>query len=361
MSEKVSVLIRDKPFPKILSPIRSYEGAVKVIHAGADELYCNVTMQGIKHFQFYRGSACDVSTYTELSRIVKYAHDQDVKVYVTVNIPLITSTIKKELKKHVFRCQDEGIDALIVGNLGLLTMLKKMRVNVPFFASTFLASLNYEAVRFLKKLGFSRVILERQLLIDEISEITQLCEIEVEVFIHGGGCSNINANCFLLHLNHPALFQALSTINGLNPPCRLPFEIYDANAEEKKIDETAVLDAYTFCSLCKLPELLQTGVTGFKIVGRCLNEAYQKETTKVYRKCINLIKKGQIKAFEKKLVSLKKTFLPLPPSLPTLQEYCCEQKRCYYSPLFHTPYKLPVSWHSWLKFDSKKSLLKFEE
>jgi putative protease len=345
---------RKKGLPKILSPIKSYEGAVRVIRAGADELYCGVNIIGIKQFVLYRGSACNVATYDELNRIVKYAHNHNVKVYLTVNPPLITTAIKKDVTKHIYQCLDEGVNALIIGNLGLLSMVRKMEIDVPLFASTFLASMNYEAVAFLQKLGFSRIILERHLLMEEISEIARHSEVDVEVFIHGGGCSNINGNCFMLHLNDPALLRALSMIQGFNPPCKLPYEVYEGKNGEKKIDETSLLDAYTFCSLCRLPELLRTDVTGFKIVGRCLNEEYQEETTKVYRKCINLIVKGQMKAFKREIESLKSIFIPLPPSLPNLQEYCCEQKRCYYSPLFYTPYRIPMSWHTWIKLLFRK-------
>ena len=345
---------RKKVLPKILSPIKSYEGAVRVIRAGAEELYCGVTLHKLKDFVLYRGSACNVSSYQELGQIIKFAHSHGVKVYLTANFPHMISTFKNEYKNHLNHCLEEGIDALIIGNLGILHMIKKMKVQVPFFASTFLAAMNYEAVAFLKNLGFSRVVLERQLRLKEISNIASHSSIDLEVFIHGGGCSNINANCFLLHQNDPKLLRALSTIEGVNPPCRLPFEIFNTNDKEKKLAEVAVLDAYTFCSLCRLPELMKTGVSGFKIVGRCLNEEYQETTTQLYHQCMNLIKTGKIRKFREKLNTLKIKFNPLPPSISNLDEMFCEQNRCYYTNLFHSPYNIPVSWKAWLKYRFNK-------
>jgi putative protease len=350
----LEIIEKENVVPKILAPIHSYEGAVKVIRAGAEELYCGVTLPTLKNFVLYRGSACNVTSYHELDQIIKFAHNHGVTVYLTVNVPHITSTVQNEYKKHLNRCLEAGIDALIIGNLGILYMIKKMKVQIPFFASTFLTAMNYEAVSFLKNVGFSRVILERQLSLKEISNIAQQSSIDLEVFIHGGGCSNINANCFLLHQTDPDLLRALSPIEGVNPPCRLPFEIFHTNDTEKKVGEGAVLDAYTFCSLCRLPELMKTGVSGFKIVGRCLNEEYQETTTQLYHHCMNLIKMGKIEQFHEKVNTLKKKFNPLPPAISNLDEMFCEQKRCYYTNLFHAPYKIPVSWKAWVKYRFKK-------
>ena len=341
--------------PRLLSPIRSFDGAVRVIQAGADEVYCGVVIPGFEKFSLHRGSICEIPTYSDLGRVVKYAHDRGVDVIVTVNRPFMADVMERGVRDHIRSCINEGVDELIIGDVGVLSLVKEMGVDVPLYASTFMASMNKEAVDFLRKLGFSRVILERQLSIPEITVIAQHSKVEVEVFVHGSGCSNINVSCYLYHFMYPEMAQAISTIDGLALRCALPFEVYDVDDRETMLTNMPILDAYRYCSLCRLPDLIKTGVTGFKIVGRCVNEEYQESTTKVYRELIDMIDRGEIKAFQKRLEWLRKNFLPLQHDLPllNLQELCCEQERCYYSPLFHAPYKIPLSWQTWTKHQFK--------
>ena len=114
-------------------------------------------------------------------------------------------------------------------------------------------------------------------------------------------------------------------------------------------NQVPILDAYSQCTLCKLPELIGAGVTGLKIVGRCLAAGYQERTTRWYRELIDLIEEGSVDSFQRKLEAIRKepiyhiilgknareTVIPI-----TLMESSCIQKRCFYSPLFFTPYKL---------------------
>jgi len=197
------------------------------------------------------------------------------------------------------------------------------------------------------------VVLERHLTVHEILEIVQHSKVDVEVFVHGSGCSNINVSCYMFHFMYPEMFRAQLMIEGMKYPCSLSFEVYDLGDREKRLDKVPILDAYTFCSLCLLPELIRVGVAGFKIEGRCENEEYQEQTTRVYRELIDTIQLGQATAFQEKLEALRRNFTPAPPSPLSLEEFFCIQKRCYYSPLFHAPYRLPISWRAWTKHQFK--------
>jgi len=142
---------------------------------------------------------------------------------------------------------------------------------------------------------------------------------------------------------------------GMVMPCRLPFDIYESGNGERKIARTPILDAFTFCSLCRLPELIETGVTGLKIVGRCLPLSYQVKATKMYRDLVDLIERGQREGFNQaqrgrfhRMVESfqKEPFQSESPnrddvrSAPeSLRDILCTEGRCYYSPLFHAPYK----------------------
>ena len=327
-----------KEMPKLLSPINSLDGAVEVINAGADELYCGVTIPGLEDFILYRSRVCEIPTYQELGEVLRYAHKHDVRVLITMNLPFVTKTMEGYVKKHIRSCLDEGIDALIIGNMGVLSIVKEMQVDVPLVASTFFVSMNCEAVKLLEKAGFSRIILERHLTISEISEIVHHSKVDVEVFIHNGGCSNINGSCYLLHIIYPKLFQALRGFSGINPPCTLPLDVYDQDDEKKIGSGLLVLDAFTFCSICQLPELIETGVYGFKIVGRCYSGEYIASVTRIYRQLIELFELGSKEHFQKRVESIKMGRDPLivdsPPLFQLTQRFMCEQKRCYYRPFF---------------------------
>ena len=337
----------ERPIPKILSPIRSFEGGVRVIKAGADQVYCGVTIPKIKDFVLYRGPAHEVPTYDELGRIVKYAHNHGVEVAVTVNRPFMARVLEDPIRNHIRSCIDEGVDALIVGDLGVLSMFKDMKIDVPLYASTFMASMNSEAIDFLRKQGFSRIILERNVTIPEISKIVQSSKIEIEVFIHGGGCSNINSSCYLYHFSFPKRKHfALITQENISSPCTFHYEIYDLGGEQTRLGSVPIMDALQYCSLCKLPELMKTGVIGFKIEGRGNPIRYQESTTKAYRELIDLLAQGRIDSFQEKLETLKRDWIPMPLSIWSLREFLCKQKRCYYSPLIHAPYRIPLSWQA---------------
>jgi putative protease len=346
---------RQTGIPKILAPIKSYTGAVKVIGAGADEVYCGVRTSGLEDFELYRGAATEIPTYEEFRRVADYAHSRNVRVLLTVNQPFIVDSIEETIAKHIRACVDAGTDALIIGDLGMLQLAKEVAGKVQFCASTYLSAMNREAVEFLRRAGFSRVILERHVPFEQIPEITKDSGVEVEVFVHGSGCSNINVNCYLYHYKFPALDRAYLTIDGIKFPCALPFEVCEAGNEQARLGNFPVLDAYTFCSLCKLPTLIRSGVYGLKIEGRGINEEYQASTTRLYRESIDLLSRGDLEGFQDKLTSLRKTFVPLPMDLPlnNLQELCCEQGRCYYAPPFHAPYKHQLPWQAWTKLQCK--------
>lgn len=324
---------------KLLAPVTNFEGVVGAVRAGADEIYCGVKIAGVEYVGLStRPSTCSLSTYDELGKIVRYAHDHGVKALVTTELPFMTKEIEKEIKNSISCCVEKGIDALIASDIGILLLAKDMNIGIPIYASTYLASMNYEAVEFLKKLGAKRVVLERHVAIDEVKEIVERCkDVEIEVFVHGPGCSNINVNCYGcteyvdLNVHGPPTFAFTL--------CRLPYDIYKIREDAPmKVGSEQILDAFSFCSLCHLPALVQTGVNNFKIVGRGAPAKFVEETTRIYRELLDLIENNQLDLFQKKLESFKsqKYSASLPPN-------SCVQKRCYYMPFFHAPYKIPIS------------------
>jgi putative protease len=323
---------------KILAPVTSFEAAQRVISAGADEIYCGVTVPNIAYLGLStRLEPCNLPTYDELAKVVNYAHAHGVKAFATTEFPFMAELIGDQMEQHINSYVQSGIDALIATDLGIVLLAKQRKLKIPLFASTYLASMNYEMVDFLKTLNVQRVVLERQLTISEIEEIVQHSRgVETEVFIHGSGCSNINVSCYgcpNLSVVDETTLQREILVTSF---CQMSYQIYEVDGTEKRfVSKAPILDAYTWCSLCRLPELLKTGVTGLKIVGREYDPSYQGEITKIYCELVDLLELGHIEAYNARLDAAKRSWYVMSP-------YACRQVRCYYPSLFHAPYKIPV-------------------
>jgi putative protease len=345
--------------PKILAPVSSLESAVGVVGAGADELYCAVAIPGAEHV-LNRPAGCCLDTYEELGQIARYARAHGVETIVTLELPFMAEFMAEQMQAHTQACVDQGIDALIVGDLGLIMMVQEMALGIPIYASTYLVAVNSEATDFIhRQLGIRRIVLERHMTVGEIREVVERNpEVEIEVFVHGSGCSNINANCYLEggRRRLTALEQEYRGIRGLPTPCRTPFDVYEFGPGERKIARAPVLDAYDFCALCQLPDLLEAGVAGLKIVGRCMPPAYQIETTRMYRQAVEIVLQQQEgssrRAQKRRALRMIESFMDEPyqpiaqprgpgsPSVPpTIRDILCGQRRCYFTPLFHVPYR----------------------
>ena len=336
--------------PNIKAPINSLEGGVKVVNAGADEIYCGVQIPDIKDFVLYRGPSSELPNYEHLGQVVKYAHDHDAKVDLVINQPYLVTKIEKNIRKHIYNCVDQGVDSLIIGDFGVFSIVKKLNVEIPLIASTYLASMNSGALNFLGEQGFSRAVLERHVTVEEISQIVNKSTIGIEILMHGGGCSNINASCYLYHHQFPELLNAQRESNT-STPCSLPFHLQNFNDPQEVHENVNVMDAFEYCSICKLPELIATGVDSLKIEGRTGSVWYQEATTKIYRELLDLVAAEKMDKYTNRLEELKNGvyFLPVPSDFYKLKDIWCWQNRCYYSPLIQAPYKTPLTWQTWTK------------
>jgi putative protease len=343
--------------PKLLSPVSSLESAVGVVSAGADEIYCAVEIPGAEHV-VNRPAACCVPTYEELGQIVRHARSRDVDTIVTLELPFMSEFMTQQMRDHISSCADQGIDAWIVGDLGLITLVQEMDLGIPIYASTYFVAMNHEAVNFLRRIGVQRVVLDRHMAVEEIRQVMQRAQdVEIEVFIHGSGCSNINFNCYLEggRRRLPDVGSEYRGIKGLPTPCRTPFDIYEVGEDRRRLTRAPILDAYTFCSLCQIPDLMEMGVTGLKIVGRCLPTAFQVQTADMYRRLVDLIaeesarkaRRSQRRRIRRMVEPFKEEpYQPvlersggLPSASPSIRDILCGEERCYYSSLFHVPYR----------------------
>lgn len=337
---------------KIIAPVSSFEGAKKVVDAGANELYCGVRLMGMKYMAYSgRPASCCLQNYDELGQVVEYAHAHGTTVSLTANLPFMADLISMPVRDFIKKCLEKGIDALIIADIGTLLMVKKMGVQLPIYAGSFMVIRNDEAIKLLKQLNVSRVIAPPDTTIDELSALVQKCGndgVEIEAFVHGENCSNVGGNCYLLH-SHRARDEAyrqydeakVASIAQIKAsptdesfvsiskriPCLFYYDVYELDGDELKWStQTPIMDAFSFCSMCSLSELLATGVAGLKIVGRCQPIEYQAHTTKFYHELVDLIESGEEELYRAKVEEMKLNS----PELKAL----CEQQRCYYSPFF---------------------------
>ncbi|MCJ7770592.1 U32 family peptidase [Candidatus Bathyarchaeota archaeon] len=350
MKDKMQSSSSRGTLPHILAPINSYEGATKVVDAGAEEIYCAVQIADIRDFVLYRGPSSELKDYDELKQVVQYAHAHGSKVNLVLNQPYMVTAIEEPVRKHIRNCVDQGVDTLIIGDFGVLSIVKSLGVKIPLVASTYLMSMNTEAIALLEDMGFSRAVLDRQLTLEEITHIVHSTKMGIEILIHGGGCSNLNASCYFYHYQFPELANA-ERESKRSTPCSLPFDLRELNNPQNTVKDVSVMDAFEYCSICNLPELISTGVIGLKIEGRTANVWYQESTTRIYRELLDLIAEGRMSEYRKRLTEIKEHvyFAPVQTSFHKLKDIWCLQKRCYYSPIVHAPYKIPLTWQGWTK------------
>ena len=180
-----------------------------------------------------------------------------------------------------------GVDAIIVQDIGLAMQLIKAFPDLPIHASTQMTIHNLEGVLELQSLGFKRVVLSRELSLEEIKYISQNSNIELEVFVHGALCISYSGQCLF-----SSMIGGRSGNRGkCAQPCRLPYELIEYKENSKlsnKLDNGHLLSPKDLCGLELLPGLINSGVTSLKIEGRMKSPEYVAIVTKIYRKYLNL-------------------------------------------------------------------------
>jgi len=290
----------------LMAPADSFETAAGVIEAGADEIYLGLENENFVNLNLSgRGRGCNVPTLSELEGIVEFSHDTGVLVDYAVNTPFLSDELEEMFISHVMAGVDAGVDALIVGELGAMQLIKEMDTGLPVHASVLLNTFNRGQIELLKDLGASKIVLPFKMELDEIRTLSE-SGIDLEIFGQFG-CSNINGTCHLIH-------SAGESIN-LGLPCRANYHI---GGKVQRVHP--ILDAGTDCSLCSIPDLLEIGVSALKIVGRGMNPEMIREIVQIYRRCIDLALGGRDPDAIREYVLAEEPFWQI----------LCEQKRCKY-------------------------------
>lgn len=255
---------------ELLAPAKDFEAAKAAIDSGADAIYIGGTRFGARH-------AAGNST-EEIRRVVDYAHQYGVRVHCTLNT-LIWDEELDDARNCAMELIQTGIDALIVQDMAL----RRMNLPVELHASTQVGNFTPKGAKFLGEVGFSRVILERGLSLDEIREICHATSAEVECFVHGAICVGYSGRCFLSR----SMSSRSGNRGACSQPCRLTWDLTDGKGKTF-LKGKHLLSVRDMNLSLRIGDLLDAGVTSFKIEGRLKDVDYIRNVTAYYRRAIDL-------------------------------------------------------------------------
>ena len=241
--------------PEILAPAGSFESVVAAVRCGADAVYLGAQ-------QFSARASAQNFSLQELCDTVAYCHDRDVKVHLALNTALYDRELFEAAHLVEYAAQ-VGVDALIVSDLGVLSLAKEICPSLALHASTQLGIASPSGAQAAKELGFARAVLARELSRQEITEITKQDIIETEVFVHGALCMSVSGQCYL-----SSVLGGRSGNRGrCAQPCRLSYSVGNG-----KNEHALSLKDLSLCS--HISEIAALGVDSFKIEGRMKRPEY---------------------------------------------------------------------------------------
>lgn len=270
---------------ELLSPAGSFECAKAAILAGADAIY----MGGGK---FSARAFAKSATEEKIIDSIKLVKNSGKKFYLTVNT-LFKQKELKEIFLYLDPLVDAGIDAFIIQDLGVAMILKDRYKGVELHASTQMTITSSKGIKLVRDLGFTQVVLARELSIKEIKEIKKEVKdtIKLEAFVHGSMCYSYSGACLM-----SSFIGGESGNRGrCKGPCRLPYSAKGTSVKhqnyknERHNSAPYILSMKDMCALRNLNELIAAGVTSFKIEGRMRSPKYVEGVTKTYRKYLDAI------------------------------------------------------------------------
>ena len=267
---------------ELLSPAGNREKMESAVRYGADAVYFAGNMFGMR-------AAADNFDTEGIFDAVKYCHEHNVKAYLTVNT-MPRESDYPELKRFLSSLKGSDLDALIVADVGVIALAKELLPEIPLHLSTQSSVLSSAACRAYSEMGICRIVLARELSLAEIIEIKRNIpnSLELEAFIHGSMCVSYSGRCLLSE--H---FTGRDANNGkCTQPCRWNYHLYNITEEKRpdmplpiiQSDEgTFVMSSKDLCMIEHIPELLNSGITSFKIEGRMKSAYYTAVTANAYR------------------------------------------------------------------------------
>ena len=257
---------------ELLAPAKDCEVGMAAINHGADAVYIGGPDFGARE----KAS----NTIQDIEKLCRHAALFDAKVYVTLNTLLYDNELERA-RKIAHDCWNAGVDALIVQDMKLLELDLPP---IPLHASTQCDNLTVEKVQLLENLGFSQVVLGRELSLKQIREIREKTIVPLEFFVHGALCVSHSGQCYLSQF----IGNRSANRGACAQPCRLPWDLLDAN-EKVLIKNRHLLCLKDLNNSAHLEELMDAGISSFKIEGRMKDADYVKNVTAFYRQKLNEI------------------------------------------------------------------------
>ncbi len=270
---------------ELLSPAKNLQCGISAIDHGADAVYIGAARYGAR--------AAAGNSIEDIEQLCRYAHQYDAKVYVTVNTIIYDEEMDDTLQM-VKRLNEIGVDAILVQDMGLLKRMVQEGSNaslvqnglrMALHASTQTDNRTAEKVRWLHSLGFKRVVLARELSINEIRQIhEEVPEVELEVFVHGALCVSYSGQCYASQ----HCFGRSANRGECAQFCRMQFDLKDADGNTLEMQKH-LLSLKDMAQIDNLERLAEAGAVSFKIEGRLKDVDYVKNITAAYSERLNEI------------------------------------------------------------------------
>lgn len=269
---------------ELLAPAGSFESLKASFAAGADAAYMGGNKFGARAY-------ADSTLEDCIGKAIDYAHLRDKKLYLTVNTLLKEEEIKKELYSYICPYYEQGLDAVIVQDMGVMCFLHREFSELHLHASTQMTINGCEGAAWVKDMGAVRMVTAREMSLADISEIKKNVDIEVETFVHGAMCYCYSGQCLM-----SSVIGGRSGNRGrCAQPCRLPYDVQTGDGRQlTEKGRNYILSLKDMCTIEMLPELMDAGISSFKIEGRMKNPVYTAGVVSIYRKYMDMyIERGR--------------------------------------------------------------------
>ena len=259
---------------ELLAPAGTWEAFAAAIDAGADAVYL-----GGKHFNMRVHKNDFNFDDAQLKQAVEYAHNHGVKLYITLN-NLISEEELPTLKDYLKYLNEIKPDSILVQDFAVVQLVRELGINIPMHASIMMNTHNKYAIDALKEYGITRVVVSRELSLNEVKLLREQCGIETEYFIHGDMCISESGQC----IHSGIVFGQSGNRGRCLKPCRWKWSL---QSDDTKYDSKHRLALNDMCMYRRLPELINSGIYSFKIEGRMRPPEFIHRIVTTYRKAID--------------------------------------------------------------------------
>ncbi|MDX2019565.1 MAG: U32 family peptidase [Deltaproteobacteria bacterium] len=261
--------------PEILAPAGDRASLEAAVRAGADAVYFGLQ-------SFNARARAENFTEQDLPELMRFLHTNGTKGYVALNTLAFDAELPA-VEQAIRACAAAGVDAVIVQDLGVARLCQAVAPALPLHASTQMTCTDAGAVNYAKALGAKRVVLARELSLDDIDAIGKATDVELEVFVHGALCISYSGQC----LTSEALGGRSANRGACAQACRLPYELVVDGQLRPLADVAYLLSPQDLEASAVVPKLVEMGVRSFKIEGRLKGPHYVAATTRLYREAID--------------------------------------------------------------------------